>query len=134
QSGRVLDSLVVDAETGIKSIVAGRLGTGQCDGWKSNAKAAIITTSVTVDGELYMIAAHDVSPERKTADNLLQIVLEDMKYCEEELGIIMIGYCTDNGGDACQVYSSLHNLGHGSIFFQKMMISVHTTTSLTCIF
>ncbi|KAJ7721951.1 ribonuclease H-like domain-containing protein [Mycena maculata] len=98
-SGRVLDSLALQAETGMKSIVTGRLGTGQCDGWKSGAKAAIITTSVTVDIQLYMIAAHDVSPERKTADNLLQIVLEDMEYCEE-LGIIMIAYCTDDGGDA----------------------------------
>ncbi|KAJ7753324.1 ribonuclease H-like domain-containing protein, partial [Mycena maculata] len=98
-SGRILDSLALQAETGMKSIVTGRLGTGQCDGWKSGAKAAIITTSVTVDIQLYMIAAHDVSPERKTADNLLQIVLEDMEYCEE-LGIIMIAYCTDDGGDA----------------------------------
>jgi hypothetical protein len=46
-----------------------------------------------------MIAAHDVSPERKTAENLLQIVQADITYCEE-LGIIMVGYCTDNGGDA----------------------------------
>ncbi|KAJ7936491.1 hypothetical protein B0H13DRAFT_2303532 [Mycena leptocephala] len=43
---------------------------------------------------------HDVSPEKKSAKNLLKIVLEDMKYCEGELGIIMIRYCTDNGGDA----------------------------------
>ncbi|KAJ7784891.1 ribonuclease H-like domain-containing protein, partial [Mycena maculata] len=99
-SGSVLDSLALQAETTMKSIVTGRLGTGQCNGWKSGAKAVIITTSVTVDIQLYMIAAHDVSPERKTADNLLQIVLEDMEYCEEELGIIMIAYCTDNGGDA----------------------------------
>ncbi|KAJ7697906.1 ribonuclease H-like domain-containing protein, partial [Mycena rosella] len=93
--GRILDSLATQAEAGMKSNVVGRLGTGQCDGWKTNAKAAIISTSVT----LYMIAAHDVSPERKTADNLLQIVLEDITYCEEH-GIIMVGYCTDNGGDA----------------------------------
>ncbi|KAJ6628811.1 hypothetical protein B0H10DRAFT_2259901 [Mycena sp. CBHHK59/15] len=98
-SGRILDSLAAQAEAGMKSNVAGRLGTGQCDGWKTNAKAAIISTSVTVEATLYMIAAHDVSPERKTADNLLQIVLEDIMYCEEH-GIIMVGYCTDNGGDA----------------------------------
>ncbi|KAJ7745031.1 hypothetical protein B0H14DRAFT_2637213 [Mycena olivaceomarginata] len=94
-SGWVLDVLVVQAETGMKSNVSGKLGTGQCDRWKSNAKAAIIATSVTVDGKVYMIAAHNVSPDKKTADNLLQIVLEGIKYCEEELGIIMIGYCTD---------------------------------------
>ncbi|KAJ7091697.1 ribonuclease H-like domain-containing protein [Mycena crocata] len=46
-----------------------------------------------------MITAHDVSPNKKSADNLLEIVLEDLKYCEDELGIIFIGFCTDNGGD-----------------------------------
>ncbi|KAJ7602477.1 ribonuclease H-like domain-containing protein [Mycena rosella] len=83
----------------MKSKVAGRFGTGQCDGWKTNAKAAVVTTSVTVDATLYINAAHDISPERKTSDNLLQIVLEDITYCEER-GIIMVGYCTDGGGDA----------------------------------
>ncbi|KAJ7106255.1 ribonuclease H-like domain-containing protein, partial [Mycena epipterygia] len=46
----------------------------------------------------YIIATHNVSPEKKSVENLLEIVLEDMKNCEDELGIIMIGYCTDNGG------------------------------------
>ncbi|KAJ7258558.1 ribonuclease H-like domain-containing protein [Mycena rebaudengoi] len=98
-SGRVLDSLAAQTEAAMKSNVGGRHGTGQCDGWKTNAKAAIISTSVTVDATLHLIAAHDISPERKTAENLLQIVLADITYCEE-LGIIMVGYCTDNGGDA----------------------------------
>ncbi|KAJ7939386.1 hypothetical protein B0H13DRAFT_1570691, partial [Mycena leptocephala] len=79
---------------------AGQARTGKCDEWKSNARASIITTSVTVEGKLCMIAPHDLSPEKKSAKNLLKIVLEDMKYCEGELGIIMIRYCTDNGGDA----------------------------------
>lgn len=48
-SGRVLDSLAAQTEATMKSNVAGRHGTGQCDGWKTNAKAAIISTSVTVD-------------------------------------------------------------------------------------
>ncbi|KAJ7934699.1 hypothetical protein B0H13DRAFT_1591431 [Mycena leptocephala] len=100
-SGRVFDTLVVQAESRMKSNVNGKLRTGQCDdGWKSNAKASIITTSVTVEGQLYMIAAH---PDKTSADNLLKIVLEVMKYCEDELGFVMVGYftdCTDNGGDA----------------------------------
>ncbi|KAJ7126578.1 ribonuclease H-like domain-containing protein [Mycena crocata] len=99
-SGRVLDTLVVQAEDRMKSSVSGKLGTGQCDGWKSNAKASIITTSVTVEGQLYMIAAHNMSPEKKSAHNLLELVLQDIEYYENELGIIMVGYCTDNGGDA----------------------------------
>ncbi|KAJ7260042.1 ribonuclease H-like domain-containing protein [Mycena rebaudengoi] len=99
-SGRVLDTLVVQVEADIKSKVSGKLGTGQCDGWKTGAKASIITTSVTVEGKIYTNAAHDVSPDKKSAENLLQIVLGDIEYCEKEFGIIFIGYCTDNGGDA----------------------------------
>ncbi|KAJ7637806.1 ribonuclease H-like domain-containing protein [Mycena rosella] len=92
-SGHVLDLLAAEAEAGMKSKVAGRFGTGQCDGWKTNAKAAVVTTSVTVDATLYINAAHNISPERKTSDNLLQIVLEDITYCEER-GIIMVDCCT----------------------------------------
>ncbi|KAJ7940007.1 hypothetical protein B0H13DRAFT_1464936, partial [Mycena leptocephala] len=99
-SGRVLDTLAVHAETNMKSNVSGKLATGQCDVWKSEAKAAIITMSVTVEAKLYMIAAHDVSPERKTSDNLLELMLEDIRYCEEQLGVTLIAFCTDNGGDA----------------------------------
>ncbi|KAJ7939088.1 hypothetical protein B0H13DRAFT_1587241 [Mycena leptocephala] len=82
----------------MKANVSEKLGTGQCDGWKSGAKASIITTCVLdlevvmLPDQLYMIAAHDLSPERKTADNLLEIVLEDLKYCEEQLGIIFIAF------------------------------------------
>ncbi|KAJ7170282.1 ribonuclease H-like domain-containing protein [Mycena crocata] len=97
-SGRVLDSLVCQVETEMKAKVSGKFGTGQCDGRKSNAKASIITTLVTVEGKLYMIAAHDISMDKKTSDHLLELVLADMKYCEDELGITYIAWCTDDGG------------------------------------
>ncbi|KAJ7016163.1 ribonuclease H-like domain-containing protein [Mycena alexandri] len=87
-SGRVLDTLVGQVENEMKAKVSGKLGMGQCDGWKSGAKASIITSSVTVEAE----AAHDVSPEKKSADNLLEIVLADIEYCETEFGISFIGY------------------------------------------
>ncbi|KAJ7735370.1 ribonuclease H-like domain-containing protein [Mycena metata] len=99
-SGRVLDTLVGQIETEMKEQVSGKLGMGQCDGWKTGAQASIVTTSVTVEAKLHLIAAHDVSSERKSADNLLEIVLADIEYCETEFGIIFVGYCTDNGGDA----------------------------------
>ncbi|KAJ7710712.1 hypothetical protein B0H17DRAFT_914555 [Mycena rosella] len=82
-SGQVLDSLAVQVETDMKSRVVGKLGTGQCDGWKSHTKASIITTLVTVERKVYIIAAHNVSPETKLADNLLAIVLADM--CKESV-------------------------------------------------
>ncbi|KAJ7030543.1 hypothetical protein C8F04DRAFT_961451 [Mycena alexandri] len=106
-SGRVLDTLVLRVEKEMKDQVAGKLGIGQCDGWKTGAKASIIsiarsvsTSFVSAGINLHLVATHDVSPEKKSADNLLEIVLGDIEYCETEFGIIHVGYCTDDGGDA----------------------------------
>ncbi|KAF7331976.1 HAT family dimerization protein [Mycena kentingensis (nom. inval.)] len=101
-SGRILDTLTREVEAGMKEKVRGKWATGQCDGWKSIAKDNIITTSSTVEGKWYLGAAHDVSPERKTAAALLEIVDGDMTAAEEQLLIQFIGYCTDNGGDAAR--------------------------------
>lgn len=48
-SGQVLDTLVLRVEKEMKDQVAGKLGIGQCDGWKTGAKASIISTSITVE-------------------------------------------------------------------------------------
>lgn len=51
-SGRVLDTLVGQIETEMKGQVSGKLGMGQCDGWKTGAQASIVTTSVTVEAKV----------------------------------------------------------------------------------
>jgi hypothetical protein len=46
------------------------------------------------------VNTHDVSSEPKTAESLLRIVLADIDYCERILGVVVIAWCTDAGGDA----------------------------------
>lgn len=43
---------------------------------------------------------HDVSSQPKTGEALLNIVVEDIKWCEEKYGVQVIAICSDDGGDA----------------------------------
>ncbi|KAJ7937967.1 hypothetical protein B0H13DRAFT_1588109 [Mycena leptocephala] len=47
-SGRVLDQLVCEIENAMKGSLSGKLGTGQCDGCRSNAKASIAVFALRV--------------------------------------------------------------------------------------
>lgn len=51
-SGRVLDSEVARVEMQLADKVNGKLGTGQCDGWKNVAKTNVITSMMTVENEV----------------------------------------------------------------------------------
>jgi hypothetical protein len=50
-SGRILDDEVKVTEDRVKLKVQGKVGTGQCDGWKNNAKKSVVSTMVTVENE-----------------------------------------------------------------------------------
>ena len=43
----------VDEET--KERIGGKVGTGQCDGWKNIAKTPVITSMMTVENEVHPI-------------------------------------------------------------------------------
>ena len=51
-SGRILDKEVKDVEDRVKLKIQGKVGTGQCDGWKNNAKKSVVSTMVTVENEV----------------------------------------------------------------------------------
>ena len=48
----------------------------------------------------FLIHTHDISSEHKTGEFLLQLVIEDIEYCEKTFGITIIAWCADDGGDA----------------------------------
>jgi hypothetical protein len=50
--------------------------------------------------QAYFIHAHDTSDKRKDALTLLEIVENDIDYCEEVLGAPIIAWCCDAGGDS----------------------------------
>ncbi|KAJ7060274.1 hypothetical protein C8F01DRAFT_1084035 [Mycena amicta] len=107
-SGWVLDALYLKVEGGMKEVMNGKLGMGQCDGWKSSARSSIVLSSVTVEIELYTMGVHDISAQRKMVDNLLELMLGDMERAESEFGITFVGFCTDDGGDARAFCVRLH--------------------------
>ena len=50
---------------------------------------------------------HDVSAQPKNGETLLQLVLDDIKWSEETYGHDVIAACSDDGGDACQIWCLL---------------------------
>jgi hypothetical protein len=54
-SGSILDRQSQRVETQMKDKLNGKLATGQCDGWKNNAKVSVVTMMVTVDNEVRCI-------------------------------------------------------------------------------
>lgn len=54
-SGPILDRRVSEVEKRILPLVSGKLGTGQCDGWKNVTKASLVSSLVTVDGEVGLL-------------------------------------------------------------------------------
>jgi hypothetical protein len=51
-SGQILDDEVKMTEDRVKLKVQGKVSTGQCDGWKNNAKKSVVSTMVTVENEV----------------------------------------------------------------------------------
>ncbi|KAL6307080.1 ribonuclease H-like domain-containing protein [Sparassis latifolia] len=106
-AGPVLDREVEQVEVDIKATVAGKIGTGQCDGWKSISKMHIVGSMVNVENEPYLVHTHNVSDKPKTGDTLLDIVLADITYCLTYLKIIIAAWCTDAGSDAASMRRKL---------------------------
>ncbi|KIN96676.1 hypothetical protein M404DRAFT_117265, partial [Pisolithus tinctorius Marx 270] len=78
----------------------GCLATGQHDGWKNIAKMSVVTSMITIDFKVIFLQTHNISAESKTAQNLLQHVLVDIKYAEEQYGVTLVAWCSDAAGDS----------------------------------
>lgn len=50
--GRILDSEVQRVEARTRQRVEGKVGTGQCDGWKNVAKTSVCTSMITVEKQV----------------------------------------------------------------------------------
>ena len=51
-SGPILDKRFNAVQDRIKPLIAGKIGTGQCDGWKNTARTNIVGTLATVESEV----------------------------------------------------------------------------------
>ncbi|KAF8890189.1 hypothetical protein BD779DRAFT_1430590, partial [Infundibulicybe gibba] len=102
-SGRALDDEAERVVEGIRSRVKGRYGTGQCDGWKNIAKTSLIASMVNVEYTPFLLGVADISSQPKTAEVLLSIVLKEVAYCMDTLGILLIAWCTDASGESLKM-------------------------------
>jgi hypothetical protein len=51
-SGQILDQEVESVEERMKLKIQGKVGTGQCDGWKNNTKKNVVSTMVMVENKV----------------------------------------------------------------------------------
>ncbi|KAJ6618926.1 ribonuclease H-like domain-containing protein [Mycena sp. CBHHK59/15] len=108
-SGRILDAEVLSIEAGRKSEMKDELATGSVDGW-STKHDAVQQISCNVKGKEIPIQLHITTKERKTSANLLTHVMADITYLTVVLGIILVAFCCDSGGDSRGLHPLLLNL------------------------
>ncbi|KAF5368688.1 hypothetical protein D9615_010307 [Tricholomella constricta] len=78
-------------------------GTGQCDGWKNIAKTSLIASTMNVEYKPYLLNVADISALHKTAENLLENILQEIKYATEILKIIVVAWCTDASAESAKM-------------------------------
>ncbi|KAI0771477.1 ribonuclease H-like domain-containing protein [Trametes elegans] len=98
-SGRILDEEAQRVTREMQRNVIGRYATGQCDGWKNITRDSLVVSTINVEYTPWLLNVFNISAAAKTAQNLLEIVVAEIKYCMEYLSTVVVGYCTDAGGD-----------------------------------
>ncbi|THU86689.1 hypothetical protein K435DRAFT_607976, partial [Dendrothele bispora CBS 962.96] len=105
--GRVLEEETAKAQGEMRKETEGLHGTGQCDGWKNVAKSSLVTSMVNVEYNPFLLGVEDVSEERKTAVNLMIIILNKMKRIHEFFKVILVAWCTDASGESAKMHRDL---------------------------
>ncbi|CAE7074308.1 unnamed protein product [Rhizoctonia solani] len=108
-SNHILAERAQEVENQAQKSTQGKLAMGQCDGWKSIARQPLVAMLMTVEEQSHILDVHHVGADKKTAENLLNLIKLTMKRTEEKYGIKWIGWCTDAGSDAHKARRLLHN-------------------------
>lgn len=84
----------------VRQLRPGALGTLQADGWTGLNSHHLIAFMFAVEGKVYTVRVHDASSERKTAEHLLQLMLEVIESIRKEWGVEPIAFTTDASGES----------------------------------
>ena len=125
-TSRLLPRAVDGIRLEIRKAVTGMHATAQADGWSGINSHHYIAFMATVNGNVSMlyyfmftlliaiylyqvhtVRVHDASGERKTADNLYQLMLEVLATLEIDWKVIVVGFTTDASGEARLARSKL---------------------------
>ncbi|KIK76862.1 hypothetical protein PAXRUDRAFT_78757, partial [Paxillus rubicundulus Ve08.2h10] len=101
-SGRILDKEAEKVTEGMKLKVMNRFTTGQCDSWKKIVKSSIVASMINV-GHPYLLNTCDISDRSKVAENLLEIVLGEIKYAMKVLKGKIMAWCINAGEDSAKI-------------------------------
>ncbi|KAI0729818.1 hypothetical protein C8Q72DRAFT_777221 [Fomitopsis betulina] len=108
-AGHILDEEADKVLNRMKAHVKGRFAMGQCNGWKNIAKTSLVTSMLNVEYKPYILGAVDISARQKNAKNLLEIVTNEIKYCQDVLGVVLVVWCTDSSGESLKMHHLLHD-------------------------
>ncbi|CDO68373.1 hypothetical protein BN946_scf184815.g20 [Trametes cinnabarina] len=98
-SERVLDEEARRVTEEMRAEVRAKYATGQCDGWKNVNRDSIVASTINAQYTPWLLNLFDVSAVAKTAQNLFQLIVEEVQYCIEHLSVTLVAYCTDAAGD-----------------------------------
>ncbi|KAI0352260.1 hypothetical protein OH77DRAFT_1409607 [Trametes cingulata] len=98
-SGAFLDAAVSTAHAATQSRARGQLATGASDGWRNIAKTNVITSTMTVGGQIDLVRTHDMTGRPKTGDEHAKIIRGDMEHMREVYEVRPIAWVTDDGPD-----------------------------------
>ncbi|KZT18808.1 hypothetical protein NEOLEDRAFT_1023365, partial [Neolentinus lepideus HHB14362 ss-1] len=86
----------------------GRYIVWRCYSWKNIAMKSIVLSMINVKFVPHPLHSYDISAVIKNAENLLEIVLTEILYCTNVLGVQVIAWCTDCSGEALKMCRPLH--------------------------
>ncbi|QRW20585.1 hAT family dimerization protein [Rhizoctonia solani] len=98
-AGQILKEAVWKLEENMVKAVYGKMATGLSNGWKDKRKRALLAYMANVDATAYTVGIKDILALPKTAENHLKVVKEAIKQCKEDLGMNIVGWVSDAGGD-----------------------------------
>ncbi|CUA68261.1 Zinc finger BED domain-containing protein 4 [Homo sapiens] [Rhizoctonia solani] len=108
--GSILQHEVESAREAMRMAVDGKTATGMSDGWKNIRRNALLALLLSVDYTTYTLNVHDLSAERKTADNHLKVVLSNIDEAEKKYNIRIIAWVSDAGGESRAMRVRLNRL------------------------
>ncbi|KAI8986109.1 hypothetical protein BD414DRAFT_416319 [Trametes punicea] len=98
-SGTYLKEAVALVQITVHTNIRGKLATGQSDGWKNISKVSVITSTMSVNREVYLIQTHDMTGLSKTGEQHAHIIKEDMAHMRDQFDVHPIAWVTDDGPD-----------------------------------
>ncbi|THU83160.1 hypothetical protein K435DRAFT_571524, partial [Dendrothele bispora CBS 962.96] len=105
--GQILDDQAEKAYNNMRMETDGLYGTGQCDGWKNVKKNSVVASMVNVEYNPRLLGVEDISAERKTADNLIKIVINEMNRIRDIFNVILVAWCTDASSESAKMRRNL---------------------------